>query len=455
MIHIILLLLGAEMIRRHWRILGLVGLVWFLLGLGLFIDGLDGSIWVRPHYLGLLMLAEGCFTTIAGLGSSGAPQRVRFAYGIMMLGLGILVIDAPWHNDLVIALIAGCGLLADSVWRFASAWVVRFAGWRTAIAYAGFEFALAVFALEPWPTWYKGEVGVLTGALLVVSGLNLVRIAAMLRLLPSNVPIGAILSPGHDSLLLRPIVPGTAGEPSGEAEAMPAGMTVHVWAPDGSVRAPVYRTVSRYIAATDRAGTISTGHAALELGPDVYISHYPAVEIDRSQIDFRRQLRGTRDNDVPGVFQPSYALESAAWCEASFHVTFRIFDAERLRAFWTAYRADMTYNLTTRNCSSVVAQAIEISVEGLLDRRRKALPPVLTLLFSPELWMAGLIRQRAQTMAWTPGLVLDYARALNAVLSPPPLSWSTRVARSFRWLRAGGAARERVLEGTIAGSPAA
>ncbi len=30
----------------------------------------------------------------------------------------------------------------------------------------------------------------------------------------------------------------------------------------------------------------------------------------------------------------------------------------------------------------------------------------------PELWIAAQIRRRALMMAWTPGLIMDYARAL-------------------------------------------
>ena len=36
-------------------------------------------------------------------------------------------------------------------------------------------------------------------------------------------------------------------------------------------------------------------------------------------------------------------------------------------------------------------------------------------------------------MTWTPGLVLDYARALNAIIDPPPGPWLT-LARYRIWL---------------------
>ena len=40
-----------------------------------------------------------------------------------------------------------------------------------------------------------------------------------------------------------------------------------------------------------------------------------------------------------------------------------------------------------------------------------------------------LIRQRAESMAWTPGLVLDYARAMGAVIHPPEMLWRRLLQR--------------------------
>jgi hypothetical protein len=42
--------------------------------------------------------------------------------------------------------------------------------------------------------------------------------------------------------------------------------------------------------------------------------------------------------------------------------------------------------------------------------------------------VAAQIRKRAVTMAWTPGLTLDYARALSMVADPRPYGW-LKVAR--------------------------
>jgi hypothetical protein len=172
--------------------------------------------------------------------------------------------------------------------------------------------------------------------------------------------------------------------------------------------------IRRYVAAFDENGRVSTGHAALD-APDIYISHYPAVEISRTG-KFARMLRATPDNDVAGLFQPSYAEEIADWCESTRCVRLVGLDIRAIRAFWKAYRRDTTYNLTNRNCSSCVAKALDAGLEGMFEARARSPYFLVRLLFLPELWIAGVIRRRAAAMAWTPGIVLDYARALHHVI---------------------------------------
>ncbi len=180
--------------------------------------------------------------------------------------------------------------------------------------------------------------------------------------MPPDAPLSSLLNPAPLGWSVRDL---------GEQEsARGAELVVHVWTPTGGEQALQRRPViDRYIAAVDVRGVISTGHAALELAPDLYISHYPATEIERSPEDFGRLLRATTANNVPGRFQPSYRQEVAGWCEATMHVRFADFDAARLRAFWAAYQRDDTYNLTRRNCSSAVAHALDAALEGVLAQQ--------------------------------------------------------------------------------------
>ena len=124
---------------------------------------------------------------------------------------------------------------------------------------------------------------------------------------------------------------------------------------------------------------------------------------------------------MPGVFQPDYATEAQAWCPSTTQVRIRNYDAAKLQAFWDVYRQDATYNLTHRNCSSSVSRALEAALDGVVGRLhgpQAGWRVLLRLLLTPELWVASQIRKRALTMAWTPGLTLDYARALSMLADP-------------------------------------
>jgi hypothetical protein len=97
-----------------------------------------------------------------------------------------------------------------------------------------------------------------------------------------------------------------------------------------------------------------------------------------------------------------------------------------LRLFWEEYKKDTTYNLTYRNCSSTVSRALDAAVEGSLGHfqgRDRGWAPFLRMVITPELGVAAQIRKRAHTMAWTPGLTLDYARALSMLVDPRPFGW--------------------------------
>ncbi len=222
------------------------------------------------------------------------------------------------------------------------------------------------------------------------------------------------------------------------------------------VTGPASPIIDRYIAAVDANGRISTGHAALESPEGIYISLYPAAELDRSPADFSRILRATPDNDVPGLFQPDYATESSAWCPSTVRVRIRNYDPGKLQVFWEHYRTNPTYNLTHRNCSSTVSQALEAALDGAIARLhggRVGRTGVVRLLVSPELWIAAQIRKRAVTMAWTPGLTLDYARALSMLADPRPFAWWAaaritigRLLRQHRAWREQDASSQRRVE---------
>jgi len=395
-----------------------LGLLWTALGAFFFVNALNDELRIPTIFFVIPLLLDAALTLTAAFGSVGTRRMLRLGKCGLFVIISLLIVLKPGGSDIAIGILVGIILILDACWRVSSALVVRFARWRRSIALAVFEFALGLWAFVPWPTHWHGEVGMDVGTLIAITGTSLVGLALRLRRLPSRVPISRILSEGWPEESCPEKMDTPAGPPAR------GNLTVHVWTPTGAL-APLTRGVERYIAATDRNGVISTGHAALEASPDIYISHYPAQEIDATPGDFAKALRATRENDQPGRWQPSYAIESGEWCASSFRIELTDINLEALRRFWSSYRLNPTYNLTNRNCSSAVAKALDIAVEGTFASASRSPRVLVRLLFQPELWTAGWLRYRAMAMAWTPGIVLDYSRALSAVLglrgsSSPP-----------------------------------
>jgi hypothetical protein len=430
MIQLALILLGGDYVKRQWPWLAGIGLVWALLGVAIFVDALDGVIYFPLHLFGYLLLIEAVATLCMTSPVADAASLLRKFRGVAFLVLGLLMVDAHHAANVILAMAFGLAFLVDGGFRIAAAVVVRFQGWLLSLLTGLFEVAFAAFMFEPYPTFYHGTIPYCIGMGLFLSGVGLLRRAVRLARRPERISIAALQSKD------LPDAPPPAVRTTDLTQA--AGLlVVHVWTPIGSAGETIpHPLVDRYIAAVDTNGVVSTGHAALECTPDIYVSHYPAVEIDRSSASFARALRATADNNVAGKFQPSYEVEAAEWCDSTTHVVFDRFDRARLATFWEIYRQDTTYNLTNRNCSSSVANCLDAALEGSLGAHGAGLAPFFRAIFNPELWFAAQLRKRAEAMAWTPGLVLDYARALRAAITPSPLGWKSlwsAMQRSWRY----------------------
>jgi uncharacterized membrane protein HdeD (DUF308 family) len=406
-----LLLVGRAAVRRHWHLILGAGLLWSLLGVAVLIDSLDGAIHVPDRWFGLVLLAEGVNALAAGAAALGTARRLRLLKGLILAIMAVLIMMATRHSTFLLAMIFGLAFLVDGIVRIVIAGLLKFSGWRMSVALGALGIAFGVFHLQPWPTWYAGTVGYCIGMFLVLNGANLALAGLRTRRLGAEVPAAA-----SDTL------------------------TVYVWTPTGRATTPAsQRLIRRYVASVDVAGRFSTGHAALGQGDDLYVSHYPAVEIDRSPANLRSSLRAGPENDVPGRFLPSHAAEVADWCESTVAVTLNGIDAARLRAFWEDYRRDTTYNFISRNCSTTVARALDVAIEGAFSRGGHPWRRLARAITTPEFWAAALLRSGARSMTWTPGLVLDYTRALSALTDPvspvPSIAWKRvgwRLLRNWR-----------------------
>jgi hypothetical protein len=118
---------------------------------------------------------------------------------------------------------------------------------------------------------------------LLLSGWTILRLGLRLHQLTDNTPVVSLPVFEHHGwqdlgLALPPARPTAPAHHT-------TPLIVHVWTPVGSAASPRSKhrlLIDRYIGAVDGKGMISTGHAALELAPDIYISHYPALDLDHS-----------------------------------------------------------------------------------------------------------------------------------------------------------------------------
>lgn len=408
MVRLSVILLGNDFVRKRWSALALIGVTWAVAGAAIFIDALDGVTYFPLHVFGYLLLIEAVIILAVPAPQAGTAAALRKARGVSFLVLGLLIVDSHHVASLILAVLFGVAFFADGCFRVAAAVVVRFVGWPLSLLIGLFEIAFALFILEPYPTYYAGTVPYCIGMSIFLSGSALLRQSFRLQ--------------GRQSSPLARAV----GVEAASADVL----IIHVWTPGGTAENSLVSNplLNRYIAAVDIKGVVSAGHAALECGPDLYISHYPDEDIDRSAGDFVRLLRATPNNDVPGRFLADYPTEAAEWCESTVKIGFVRYDAARLRAFWADYRQNLTYNLTSRNCSSAVAHSLEAALEGAMNRSNSSLVDFIRVVLSPEFWVAAQVRKRAEAMAWTPGLLLDYARALHAAIEPAPAGWHSVVA---------------------------
>ncbi|WP_233878922.1 HdeD family acid-resistance protein [Paraburkholderia flagellata] len=441
MVRIMMILLGVEYLRERWRGVMAAGVVSAFVGAALFIDALDGVLYFHIAPFAWLLLIEGLATLAVAWTGMGGQRTLRYVKGFGFCMTAVLVLSGYRHASFIISMVFATLFLADGLLQIASAWVVRYRTWGLAVAGGVLQIAIAIFLYQPYPTHYKGTVPYCLGLILMFTGWNLLLLALRARQLAVN---PAAAQGGAAALVASAVGAANSAKGAGPKlaqtvfdgppEPQERALTVHVWTPVGTSKSEARRQplIDRYIAAVDRDGVISTGHAALESPERVYISLYPAVEIDRSPDEFTRTLRATRENDVPGLFQPDYVTESKAWCPSTRQVRIRNYDPLRLESFWQRYREDTTYNLTHRNCSSTVSHALEAALEGATPRVwGHGWLAFARMLMTPELWVAAQVRKRGQTMAWTPGLTLDYARALSMLADPRPSGW-TRMLRSLR-----------------------
>ncbi|KJV10152.1 hypothetical protein VZ95_06840 [Elstera litoralis] len=425
MFQLAFILIGAKAFRGKWYIVAGLGVALILLGLFVAFGPPSHALLIAHALLGTLFLSNGILVALGGATAQDrSPLRAFLKSGGLVLMGGLVLIAAFW-TPVALAVALGLALAVDGAFRITSTLVILFPGWRVVMLIGGIEILAAPMVALGWPLSYETAILLATGLMLALFGRFLLEFGLSFRTLPPefsilNLPYFA----GRGWYAHAPIL---VGDDDPEDQNRPP-LTVYVWTPAGVATDPE-RTLlmDRYLAAVDKDGSYSTGHSALEVKPDLYISHYPSEELAIPEnMNKLSSLQSLADTTQKGEFHDSYEGDVDWWCAADVRLEFPRYSYRRLLAFWLGYSQDSTYHLTNRNCSVVAAAGLDAALEGVLAGKRPWLR-LLSLLLDPDLWGAVLARNRATAMTWTPGLFHDYARALGRVLQPTKMPWITRL----------------------------
>ena len=425
MFQLAFILIGAKAFRGKWYIVAGLGVALILLGLFVAFGPPSHALLIAHVLLGSIFLSNGLLVALGGATAQDrSPLRAFMKSGGLAL-MGALVLLSAFWTPVALAVALGIALVVDGAFRITSTLVILVPGWRIVMLIGGIEILAAPMIALGWPLSYETAILLATGLMLALFGRFLLEFGLSFRTLPPefsilNLPYFA----GRGWYAHAPIL---VGDDDPEDQNRPP-LTVYIWTPVGVATDPE-RTLlmDRYLAAVDKDGSYATGHSALEVKPDLYISHYPSEELAIPEnMNKLSSLQKLADTTQKGEFHDSYEGDVEWWCAADVKLEFPRYSYRRLLAFWLGYSQDSTYHLTNRNCSVIAAAGLDAALEGVLAGKRPWLR-LLGLLLDPDLWGAVLARNRATAMTWTPGLFHDYARALGRVLQPTKMPWATRL----------------------------
>lgn len=416
-----MLLLGPGNLQRNRWYITALGALLLATGLFIIIDASDTVTLIALEAFGWVMvvmgLAKMAFSLLAG--GAGMPSLFGFQ-GLVLVLLGIAVADFPQQSENAVPWLFGLALLLNGLYQMLSALVIRYPNWGWFLASGVAHLLFGGLLFLEWKEAVNWVVPVFLGAGFTLIGLTTLRTALRLDRDLRN------MGSGNDLLAVRyfldfhvagrfrkqylsaaPVTPPDINDTH-------ADLLVHIWTPTTVAKVdPAANPVSRYVAARDPDGKYTVGHSALEMGPDVYISH---CDGDPTAFENSDEVWKTlRSKDVPGVFLPSFEEEMKTYVQPSATIRFRNFNAGQLRTFWSLYRTVTAYNFTNRNCSVAVALALEAALMGSLATGHR-IRTLFYLLTHKDLWVAHFIRWKAREMVWTPGMMMDYVVALHRVV---------------------------------------
>lgn len=419
MIKLLMLLAGRDLLVRYrWMIYTLAGCGVVLAGAIALDLVVDGHINTSTSVLAAVLLLPLLFNLLSG---DVSLQR-WLNLGFSLIFISTLVIGLFWHGEgrqlkkLIFAVMEVC-LLFNGLFRCLSAALIQRQRWARHFLLGCGEIGLGAVL------FFKGHnlhgcllLGGWLIFLLLSFSLTIWRVYRQWQRLPGGHSLTLLpyFCRGHRNMTrLQPWL-----QPRFPSDPAPVPLSVHVWQaqPEADMQPKRY-IIARYIGVINGAGEFCTGHAALSFGGHGYISLYPQQEIEPGLGELPRLLLAGQINDRPGRFLPSLAEEVAAWRSPDITFSFTRYNLPALINYWRANGQDSTYNLTAKNCSTTVIDAVDVALEGYFSQR---LGCIFSLLLQPSFWGACVLRERAEIMTWTPGLTADYVRMVKKTLGSYP-----------------------------------
>ncbi|WP_051005710.1 hypothetical protein [Pantoea sp. A4] len=427
MLRLLFLLIGGTALRAKWPWLMLAALG-CMAGAGGIVSDLirHGTLSAPITLTGLFILMQG---VIEGLPALSGTNRLTLGKSLLLITAGAGILFLPHFGRPSAAWLLSLLLLMDGGFRVISSGLMRCRRWQIKMSTGCGEFLLCAMIITDWPVPHHILIPVMFIFLLLGWSLNLTKVAWQIHRLPVQSSVATLelftskgLREPHGLDYCHPDVNDSAPQQP---------LNLYIWTPTGSGNVAGSRPwFDRWVAAIDHRGVVSTGHTSLAMGNEIYISLYPENDIELDLKGFLQTLRARQEFDVAGRLQPSLEQEIRSWCVPDRRISLSHYNQAALRNYWEKYATDTHYNLTSRNCSTSVIQALDVATEGLLGKY--GLYGLLTV-FKPDFWLLSLIRSRAEGMTWTPGLVMDYCQTLQRLLECPQRAAARKQASG--WLR--------------------
>jgi len=139
MIRLVLLLLGVKYLRKRWRSILVIGLLWLLAGLVVFDDALDDKAYFPINFFVYLFLIEGLATLAVAQTGVGGQRILRYVKGSAVVLAAILIFAGHHHGNFLLSMIFGTLFLTDGLIQCISAYMVRYRRWRIAFSWGVVE----------------------------------------------------------------------------------------------------------------------------------------------------------------------------------------------------------------------------------------------------------------------------------------------------------------------------